>query len=257
MKLSQFLGVVLFSILLASILYYNLQALDTSIVPSKKEGFADMSGRLTACPTGTKTYTTVNGDINCCNGDVNGYNCNGKVLCTMSAPSKNIPSCSAYLNDKFKEPQATFCTSDLPNYFEGTGGDGGCTNGSVKGDKSAPVDPAAKVCNVWRNKTMNDHDPNSCATIKSQNEYSTPTKLVRGNCPEGTYKGAKGFGGLCAVKLVRDNQLNDMVPELGVKFCILNVIEVKNRMIKDGMPPEQAVKFASKQPICPTMGINN
>lgn len=258
MKLSQFLGMVVFSILLATILYYNLYALDTPIVTTKKEGFEDMTGRLTACPTGTTSYTTVKGDINCCSGDVNGYNCNGKVLCTMSAPSKKIPTCSAYLNDKFKEPQATFCTSDLPNYFQDTRGEGGCTNGSVKGDKSAPVDPAAKVCNVWQNKTMNENDPNSCATIKSQNEYSTPTKLVRGNCPEGTYKGARVVGGICAAQLEHNSHVNDMIPPPGAKSCILNVIGFKTFMMNErGLSSNDAAEYASKQPLCPTMAIVN
>lgn len=260
MKLSQFLGVVVFSILLATILYYNLYALDTPIVTTKKEGFEDMTGRLTACPTGTTSYTTVKGDINCCSGDVNGYNCNGKVLCTMSAPSKKTPTCSAYLNDKFKEPQATFCTSDLPNYFEGTNGEGGCTNGSVKGDKSAPLDPAAKVCNVWQNKTMNENDPNSCATIKSQNEYSTPTKLVRGNCPEGTYKGGRLVGGMCGAKLIEITDPNgnkDMASDRGAKLCYLNLIELKKYLIKLGWPPKNSEEFASKMPLCPTMAIVN
>jgi hypothetical protein len=240
MKLSQFLGVVVFSILLATILYYNLYALDTPIVTTKKEGFEDMTGRLTACPTGTTSYTTVKGDINCCSGDVNGNNCNGKVLCTMSAPSKNIVSCSDYLNDKFKEPQATFCSSDLPNYFEAANGEGGCTNGSVKGDKSGPVDPDAKVCNVWNNKILDENDPNSCYNIKLDNQYSTETNLVQGNCPPGKYKFGKFAGGICSSKPINwDPTIGDFREGDKNSMCFFNLVKWKSYLVSQKMSDQE------------------
>jgi len=239
MKLSQFLGVVVFSILLAYILYYNLQVLDTPILTKKTEGFEDMTDRLTTCPERSTSYTTVKGDINCCSGDVNGYNCHGKVLCTMSSPSKKIQSCVAYLNDKYREPQAKFCTTDLPNYFEATGGEGGCTNGIVKGDKSGPVDPAAKVCNVWSNKLMDENDTNSCYNIKLDNQYSTDAKLVQGNCPPGKYKFGKFAGGICSSKPTNwDPSIHDFRDGERSSMCFFSLVKWKSYLVGLKIPPQ-------------------
>jgi hypothetical protein len=38
-----------------------------------------------SCPPGSKAYTDVNGNINCCNGEVNGAMCDGPVMCTFSS----------------------------------------------------------------------------------------------------------------------------------------------------------------------------
>jgi hypothetical protein len=45
---------------------------------------SNMSQNATMCPEGSKTYTDLRGNTNCCEGDVVGQRCNGTVICTFS-----------------------------------------------------------------------------------------------------------------------------------------------------------------------------
>jgi hypothetical protein len=66
-----------------------------SCCASTVEGFADTQG-VTTCPEDTKTYTDKLGNINCCDGEVDGNECNGKIDCTFSPTLPNVPICGAY-----------------------------------------------------------------------------------------------------------------------------------------------------------------
>ncbi len=49
-----------------------------------------------SCPPGSKAYTDVNGNINCCGGELNGNMCDGLVLCTFSSSLANkYPLCGS------------------------------------------------------------------------------------------------------------------------------------------------------------------
>jgi len=59
------------------------------------EGFLDPNPTFkTHCPDGTTSYTDSIGNINCCNGTVNGTMCDGTVACTFSSSaSGKYPMC--------------------------------------------------------------------------------------------------------------------------------------------------------------------
>ncbi len=49
-----------------------------------------------SCPPGSKAYTDVNGNINCCNGEVNGSMCDGPIMCTFSSSlTDKYPLCGS------------------------------------------------------------------------------------------------------------------------------------------------------------------
>jgi hypothetical protein len=60
------------------------------------EGFQTSVNEVTTCPEDTKTYTDKLGNINCCDGEVDGSECNGTIECTFSPTLPNIPVCGAY-----------------------------------------------------------------------------------------------------------------------------------------------------------------
>jgi hypothetical protein len=61
-----------------------------------EEGFQNFSTILMkSCPVGTKAYTDKSGNLNCCAGQVNGSDCEGKTQCTFSPSANNqIPLCT-------------------------------------------------------------------------------------------------------------------------------------------------------------------
>ena len=46
------------------------------------------------CPVGTKSYTDRTGNLNCCKGQVSGNTCEGKIECSFSSNSLNVPFCN-------------------------------------------------------------------------------------------------------------------------------------------------------------------
>ena len=65
---------------------------------SVKEGFySSPAHNYTSCPRGSKSYYDKNSNLMCCNGTVNGNECEGSVLCTFSINTKTIPSCSVVI----------------------------------------------------------------------------------------------------------------------------------------------------------------
>ena len=61
------------------------------------EGFEDTRNRslmTTMCPDTTKTYTDKYGNMNCCQGEVNGTECSGVTVCTFSGSAQSkYPVC--------------------------------------------------------------------------------------------------------------------------------------------------------------------
>jgi len=64
----------------------------------KEEGFENTTNAIDTsvftCPNQSKIYIDMQGNSNCCKGEVNGKVCNGKILCTFSGNAmKQYPSC--------------------------------------------------------------------------------------------------------------------------------------------------------------------
>lgn len=181
-----FLGPLLLTILITVVIIYTWS---DKIKCSVNEGFTDSNDFiLRACPVGTKSFVTNEGNTLCCEGTVNGRNCDGKVICSMSGKVGSTPTCTDYMAAKFFEKQQKFCNSKLPNYFE-ENGVGGCTNGQVNGKRTAPVDGSADRCTVF-NSWLDDSNPNSCkARVPKQ-----------GKCSKGMFQFGLFKGGMCCPK---------------------------------------------------------
>ena len=68
---------------------------------SVKEGFdSPPAHNHTSCPTGSKSYYDKNSNLMCCNGTINGHECEGSVVCTFSINTKSIPSCSVVIQEQ-------------------------------------------------------------------------------------------------------------------------------------------------------------
>lgn len=66
-----------------------------SCCASMTEGFEDTRA-VTTCPEDTKTYTDKLGNVNCCDGEVDGNECTGKIDCTFSPSLPDVPVCGTY-----------------------------------------------------------------------------------------------------------------------------------------------------------------
>jgi hypothetical protein len=66
---------------------------------SVKEGF-DSSPVLTSCPGSSKSYYDKNSNLMCCNGTVNGQECEGSVVCTFSTNTEKYSSCRVVIQEE-------------------------------------------------------------------------------------------------------------------------------------------------------------
>jgi hypothetical protein len=68
---------------------------------ARMEGFQDQAIQpfATECPSGTRTVTDSQGNTSCCDGQVTGSKCEGKLVCTFSSSlSSKVPFCSVPTN---------------------------------------------------------------------------------------------------------------------------------------------------------------
>jgi hypothetical protein len=103
----------------------------------------------TQCPPKTTAFTDAEGVIGCCEGDINGTFCHGKVVCSLSTGSKKIPLCIDYLKYNFKRMGAETCPKKMPFYYVENTPNGPvqkCSDSKLKPDLSGPIEPSAKTC---------------------------------------------------------------------------------------------------------------
>lgn len=60
------------------------------------EGFTTQDSVM-ACPAGSKSFINRTGDLLCCKGEVDGYDCTGQIVCSFSssATARGYPSCAS------------------------------------------------------------------------------------------------------------------------------------------------------------------
>jgi hypothetical protein len=56
------------------------------------EGFT--SDTVAMCPSGTKSFVDINGNVNCCYGHISGNKCEGAIKCTFSGSEHRYPMCN-------------------------------------------------------------------------------------------------------------------------------------------------------------------
>ena len=128
------------------------------------EGFANTIPNVDACPGNTKEINGIS-SVDCCKGKIVGGKCIGKLVCTLSERSGNLPRCVDYvsLNSVTKGIEA--CPMSMPNYFE-KGGKSFCTKGALNRAKNGPVNQGEKTCSILARQEDNEKDPDSCFNQK-------------------------------------------------------------------------------------------
>jgi hypothetical protein len=154
--------------------------LRTGNVPIEKFSAGSAAGIF--CPPGTKYYISLNGDEECCNGEVNGNKCVGKAVCTMSSSMK-LPSCRGVLEEHLKKRSREICPKELPNYFERSGMKA-CTASELRHDNLQPINPSAATCKVYPTTAENMRKDDSCYIKKQLSDM----KCLTPNCTKAPFK---------------------------------------------------------------------
>jgi hypothetical protein len=128
------------------------------------EGFNNSLPNLAACPSSMKEFNTIN-SVNCCDGTIEGKSCIGKVVCTLSERSGNLPRCVDYVAFNSITKGISSCPMSMPNYFE-KDGRGYCTKGDLNRAKNGPVNAGEKTCAIFTNQTERENNPTSCFNQK-------------------------------------------------------------------------------------------
>ncbi len=92
--MNQNIEILLFTILLAVGIAYLILYFFAEDTVKKTEGFANPIPTVTMCPGESKSYYDNKGNLNCCEGSINGTSCEGNLICTFSGALNNIPKCN-------------------------------------------------------------------------------------------------------------------------------------------------------------------
>jgi len=145
-----------------------------SVPPVVKEGFTTATGtvnNISMCPLSSKSYIDKTGDTLCCDGNVNGMECEGKTICTMSSlNSKDNEACSTYLANYYARKGKEMCPSQLPSYYENKD-ISFCTNGALSPTMDAPMFQTQRKCKVAGGYT----DPISCEIELELEKFVCPS----------------------------------------------------------------------------------
>jgi len=111
------------------------------------ENFANASGTQ-QCPPGTNPFFDKSGDTVCCDGQVQGNQCTGTIVCTFATNHASLPTCSSITQAHAAEMSAKLCPPSMPLY-------------ETDSCKSSAA-PSAKTCKIYQNQLDNKIDPTSC-----------------------------------------------------------------------------------------------
>jgi len=132
-----------------------------------REGFQNETTPTSAmnfCPQGWNAFINLDGDTQCCEGTVNGHQCNGKIQCTFGRESSDIMSCVALQKKVSEEKSKSVCPPSKPNYFEGPKS-AGCTDSPLTDNLEGPAG-SAKTCIIHKDEASNKSDIKSCSNEK-------------------------------------------------------------------------------------------
>jgi hypothetical protein len=127
----------------------------------------DPAANLSFCPADTKYFIDKVGDSLCCAGEVAGNRCIGDIECTFSAPKKGIRTCGEIRPQLNKQLQSNLCPTSMPNYYESSAGQRGCTASGLNQAGTAPVNATMPKCPVHGDAVKNSADPASCANLRA------------------------------------------------------------------------------------------
>lgn len=145
-----------------------------------KEGFNDILSNLKMCPLTSKSYISKAGDTLCCEGNINGVDCEGKTICTLSSTnSTTTPSCSKYLQDYYTRKGNEVCPKSMSTYFV-SGNIDFCTKGPRNSSMDGPLQPTQETCKVKGDFS----DKTSCEVVKALEMFKCPSGTTVGKISE-------------------------------------------------------------------------
>ena len=143
---------------------------------SKVEGFTT-GIRITSCPLGSISYIDKDGNTNCCNIDVVDGKCSGTNMCSLSPSTTNIISCAEWLAKEWEKRARRFCPGSMRHYFgtlQRTPDSEGCSKSRCGDDGSAPLNPRAPKCKIYKSDELNLSNSDSCVNIRARDAMQCP-----------------------------------------------------------------------------------
>jgi len=177
---------------------------EPKVPTTTKEGFTGTPTikNISMCPLSSKSYIAKTGDTLCCDGNVNGMECEGKTICTLSSlNSKDHEACSTFMKSYYAKKSKELCPKSLYSYYENEG-IGFCTNGELAATMDMPLFQTQRKCKVIGGYT----DPNSCEIELELEKFACPspkcqkTALSTGGYPvllTSSFKDAMGMHHSC------------------------------------------------------------
>jgi len=126
-----------------------------------REGFA-----VYACPSGTNSFISDEGETLCCNGDVVDGRCTGDLRCTLSPKSKTgLLLCSALAESDAAATGANKCPPSMPNYFGSCKTIEGCSSSQPTANGLSPSNPSAPQCILYKTREEDLVKLDSCYNV--------------------------------------------------------------------------------------------
>ena len=121
----------------------------------------------TFCPAGSEYYVSKQGESNCCEGNVENRRCKGRVVCTLSRPTKTIPSCATVQKEALNRLATVYCPPSMPNFYTNQiTGAKGCTASAV--GSNGPIHPNMPTCTIGKSTVEDLRDTTSCINPRHQ-----------------------------------------------------------------------------------------
>jgi hypothetical protein len=150
-------------------------------IMDRSEGFVSNPAiRITACPKGSNTIITPEGDTVCCDGDSVDNRCNGTTICSLSPtdPDNGLLSCSEWVKREWQARGDRFCPDSMQNYFgimtRKTGAAEGCSSSPCKEDGSLPIDSTQPTCKIYHTSDDEYANIDSCFNVRAKERMMVP-----------------------------------------------------------------------------------
>jgi hypothetical protein len=142
----------------------------------------------TFCPAGSEYYVSKQGESNCCEGNVENRRCKGRVVCTLSRPTKTIPSCATVQKEALNRLATVYCPPSMPNFYTNQiTGAKGCTASAV--GSNGPIQPNMPTCTIGKSTVEDLRDTTSCINQKRLEELA----CISPDCSKALHKYKEGL----------------------------------------------------------------
>jgi hypothetical protein len=134
----------------------------------------------------------IDGGKYCCEGAVNGNQCQGRKVCAMSPGVTDVSGCAQYLYDYTKLMSEKHCFGTMPHYYEDDSqvpSISGCAS-QVNSNYSAPADGITEKdsCKVYLTEYENVHNTDSCVNKKMEADLQHSEFCKKVGCTTSMWK---------------------------------------------------------------------